>query len=765
MNTELNQSHSPVLDAAMAFLAAGCSVVPAAMNGTKSPLGSWKQFQSERATAAQISQWFSNRETGIGIVTGAVSGNLEMLELEGRAVASGLLAEVREIAVNSGLAHIWDVIANGYVEQTPSGGIHFLYRIADESVPGNTKLARRPGENGAVDVLAETRGEGGFVVVAPSHGSVHPSGAPWVMLRGTAATIPTLSWEEREALHACFKALDAMPTAETVIEAISPKSEHQGLTPGDDYNARASWDEILLPLGWRKVFSSGGVIYWRRPGKNEGISATTGRNDGDNLYVFTTSTVFDAEKPYSKWAALTHLEFGGDFKASARHLRTMGYGAISAVPDITPAPLGLKGERFEDWQNSTNANNSSDEATIVPSQDSSPKSREEVEFEYQLQQARIRARVKQALEEEESAPEIDESVYEDSSWKPVDFTPFLDGTHQEVKPELMARSDGQFLLYAGKVHSFYGESESGKSWVAQYAAAEQLKLDKKVIYIDFESDPADLHKRLTLLGVERYQISKNWVYLKPESARDIYDPYWKALLEPGASLVVIDGVTEALTMWGGETKDNDSITKWMREFPRKIASESGAAVVQIDHVTKNSETRGRFAIGGQAKLATVDGAAYLIEPIEVLAPGKVGSLTMRVTKDRPGQVRSISGFYRKSDRTQEASLITVDSSGSSVKFKVERPLQEDELTKHRDDSLAKAIMEFVAKNPGTSKSAITGGVTGNNGAIAERIWRLEQEGHLANSGSQTRPKIEITSVGADEFGLVFQPSMGQAVGE
>lgn len=759
MNAELNTSHSPVLEAALAFSSAGCSVVPAAMNGSKAPIGSWKQYQSERATSTQISQWFSNGETGIGIITGAVSGNLEMVELEGRAVASGLLAEVREIAVNSGLAHIWDVIANGYVEQTPSGGIHFLYRIADEKVPGNTKLARRPGENGAVDVLAETRGEGGFVVVAPSHGAVHPSGAAWVMLRGTPASIPMLSWEEREALHACFKALDAMPSPSTVIEAISPKSDATGLTPGDDYNARASWDDILLPLGWRKVFSAGGVIYWRRPGKDVGVSATTGRNDGDNLYVFTTSTVFDAEKPYSKWAALTHLEFGGDFKASARHLRTMGYGAISAVVDHEHVRNSGEFLTHDQWQNSSTP------GVATPQDEVTSKSREEVEFEYQLQQARIRARVKQALEEEESEPEIDESVYEDSSWKPVDFTPFLDGTHQEVKPELMARSDGQFLLYAGKVHSFYGESESGKSWVAQYAAAEQLKLDKKVIYIDFESDPADLHKRLTLLGVERYQISKNWVYLKPESARDIYDPYWKALLAPGAALVVIDGVTEALTMWGGETKDNDSITKWMREFPRKIASESGAAVVQIDHVTKNSETRGRFAIGGQAKLATVDGAAYLIEPIEVLAPGKVGSLTMRVTKDRPGFVRSISGFYRKSDRTQEASLITVDSSGSSVKFKVERPLQEEELTKHRDDSLAKSIMEFVAKNPGTSKSAITGGVTGNNGAIAERIWRLEQEGHLVNEGTQTRPKITMTSVGADDFGLPFQSPMSEAVGE
>lgn len=748
---------SPVLDAALAFAKAGCSVVPAAMNGSKAPIGTWKKYQSHTANEAQIRQWFTPLQTGLGVITGTVSGNLEMIEMEGRAVAENLHVEVKEIAYNSGLQEIWDAIATGYMEKTPSGGIHILYRIADADVPGNTKLARRPGENGGVDVLAETRGEGGFVVVAPSHGQVHPSGGAWELWRGGPATIPTLTWEQRCAIIACFKALDAMPTASTAIDAISPREQSQGVSPGDDFNDRASWDEILLPLGWSKVFVSGVTTYWRRPGKSVGISATTGRNDGDNLYVFTTSTTFEAERPYSKWAAYTHIHFHGDFKASARHLRTMGYGSIAVVQEQGQMPTQAPTEVSAISTDSGNADLSQEPEQV--------RSREEIEFEYQLQQARIRQKVKQVLEQESGVPDFDESHFADSSWKPVDFAPFINGTHDPIKPSLLKRADGQFLLYPGKVHSFYGESESGKSWVAQYVAAQELIAKRKVIYIDFESDAFDLYKRLLLLGVSNEEISSHWTYIKPESARNIFDPYWRAILEPGTSLVVIDGVTEALTMWGGETKDNDSITRWMRDFPRKIAGESGAAVVQIDHVTKNAETRGRFAIGGQAKLATVDGAAYLIEPLEAVAPGRVGQLTMRVTKDRPGYIRSISGFYRKSDRTQEATCITIDSvNPSAINFTLSKPLEEEEIVQQREDRLSAEIMSFIAANPMCSKNMVTKAVTGAAATIGERINQLLNEGKLQDLSDNNRPRLYLTEIGAEDFNLIYQPPVIGDVG-
>jgi putative DNA primase/helicase len=182
---------SDILLRALEFANQGISVVPVATDGSKRPgLDSWKQYQERRPTTEELMRWFQSAE-GVGVICGKVSGNLEMLELEGEQLPTRYILTLKEMANNAGLGDVWDRINNGYVEMTPSGGIHWLYRI-EGIVPGNTKLARRPGENGNIDVLAETRGEGGFVIVAPSNGTCHPSGGAWKMLVGGANSIPTL---------------------------------------------------------------------------------------------------------------------------------------------------------------------------------------------------------------------------------------------------------------------------------------------------------------------------------------------------------------------------------------------------------------------------------------------------------------------------------------------------------------------------------------------------------------------------------------------
>ena len=101
------------------------------------------------------------------------------------------------------------------------------------------------------------------------------------------------------------------------------------LRPGDDYNDRTTWDELLIPAGWTFLGERRGTTYWRRPGKVDGISATTGYGDGDYdcLYVFSTSTTFEAETAYSKFGAYAHLHHGGDYTAAARQLAADGYGS------------------------------------------------------------------------------------------------------------------------------------------------------------------------------------------------------------------------------------------------------------------------------------------------------------------------------------------------------------------------------------------------------------------------------------------------------
>lgn len=350
-----------ILDAALDLAARGCSVLPVRPDGTKAPAKDWKAYQVNPPTPEELRTWFTGAAyDGLGVITGRVSGNLEMFEVEGR--ATDLVTELAQLLADNGFGDLWARLCQGYLEQSPSGGLHWLYRV-DGPARGNTKIARRPSTDEELEahqaserakanatmtgdilaqrldriasltreqvpqVLIETRGEGGFTVTAPSAGRSHPTGRPWTILVGNVDTIPTITVDERDALYAIANMLDQMPVVVEPERGLA--SVGSAIRPGDDFNARATWDDILTPHGWVRAKHFGGNCWgWVRPGKaaRDGISATTGRNDGDNLYVFSTSTEFATEKAYSKFAAYALLEHGSDYGAAAKALRGKGYG-------------------------------------------------------------------------------------------------------------------------------------------------------------------------------------------------------------------------------------------------------------------------------------------------------------------------------------------------------------------------------------------------------------------------------------------------------
>ena len=232
-------------------------------------------------------------------------------------------------------------------------------------------------------------------------------------------------------------------------------------------------------------------------------------------------------------------------------------------------------------------------------------------------------------------------------------------------PTLLARTDGVCLLYPGLIHSLHGESESGKSLVAQYLEAQQIMAGNDVLFIDFECDAATVVERLLMFGATPEAIREHFHYIRPEvDPRSLIElPAWHAMLARSYVLAVIDGVTDSLGVFGYSTKDNDEVAAWMRVLPKNIATRTGAAVAVIDHVTKDNDSRGRFAIGAQAKMSGLTGAGYTVEVTEPLGRGLRGVIVLRVGKDRPGHVRGESGPMRNSDRTQEAARVVVDSTG------------------------------------------------------------------------------------------------------
>ena len=322
----VNEKTVAIVEVAQRATADGIAVVPVREDGSKRPdLVSWREYQTRLPTREELREWFAAYErTGVGWITGAVSGGLECIDFDSREA----FEEYRALAEALNLEPVLRVLA-AYHEYTPKGAHLYLRSDACE---GNQKLARA--EDGAVRI--ETRGEGGFVVVAPSHGGVHPSGEPYTAPNPfEQSTIAVLTADEREAVLSLARSLDKGTRAS--VEAATPANPAragESTRPGDLFVARASWAQVLEPAGWRLIHRRGGEEYWRRPhAKTDGIDATTNYADSGLLYVFSTSGVpFEPERGYNLFSAYALLNHGGDYQAAARDLASQGYSE-----DVEPA--------------------------------------------------------------------------------------------------------------------------------------------------------------------------------------------------------------------------------------------------------------------------------------------------------------------------------------------------------------------------------------------------------------------------------------------
>ncbi len=227
-----------------------------------------------------------------------------------------------------------------------------------------------------------------------------------------------------------------------------------------------------------------------------------------------------------------------------------------------------------------------------------------------------------------------------SSWAAVDLAPIVAGTAGSDEPVMLRRDDGISCLYDSKVHFIAGESETGKTWFALLAAKQELLAGHHVAFFDFEDNERTLVQRLRDMVIPDDVIVERFHYVRPDAPLDDagLDDLCMMFAVARPTLAIIDGVTEAMVLHGYELKDNTDIARWLARVPKRLAN-WGTAVLQIDHVAKDREGRGRFAIGGQHKLAGIDGAAYTIEVVKPFGRGMSGVARVYVAKDRPGWIR------------------------------------------------------------------------------------------------------------------------------
>jgi hypothetical protein len=287
------------------------------------------------------------------------------------------------------------------------------------------------------------------------------------------------------------------------------------------------------------------------------------------------------------------------------------------------------------------------------------------------------------------------------------------------------------LLYPGKIHTFAGESESLKTWLLLVAAAQEINAGNHVLWLDFEDDERTAVDRLKALGVPGEDILDKFHYGRPEEPPDEWFAGWDlpALLTPMPTLVVIDGVTEVMTLLGYDPdRGNADVARFLGRLPRPVA-DAGPAVALLDNVSKSRETRGRYALGAVHKLNAVNGAAYTLQLKQEFGHDRMGKARIVIAKDRPGRVREHCPGKTAGD-------LVLDSKPDGSVFAnlyppegADRPRDEPP-TLFRPTVLMERIWDYAEANPGLSGNALETGVKGGN--PAKRLARelLVNEGHL-----------------------------------
>lgn len=553
--------------------------------------------------------------------------------------------------------------------RTGSGGRHLWFTTDVEIRNSAGRLANTV--TGEAYPALDVRGEGGYVVAPPT---VHPDGGTyeWVRSPFDHPVAPAPLW-----------LVEVMVAAQRVHDAPREPVDHSGDRPGDVFARSVTWGELLEPLGWTYAGRGhSGEDQWVRPGKTarEGISATTNYRGSDTLKVFTSNAPpLVADETYSKLGFLAAVRHGGDIAAAVTALREAGCGGMT-TKEAQAHVSGLL-----------------DPATAP-----------------------------------QAAPEAPDA----DGWhiaSPEDIAAALDATSEPEMPTVLRRPDGRGLLYAGRVHSLSGEPSSGKTWVAFLAAREVMAEGGHVLHLDWEDNLRTATGRLAALGCDPAVIAERFHYVTPgAAARGGSLPANVVELARRCRLAIVDSVGEAMADVAVKQNDDDAVATWGRRVPRVLA-EAGCTVLDIDHVTKDTEGRGRWAIGSQRKMAAIDGAAYTAQVIEPFSREKAGRIKLICAKDR-------HGTYANFENVGE---VTISPNGDRVDVALVGRSDVDEGGRWRPTHLMERVSRFIEEAPdGCSKRSICDGVEGRHQHIRKAIECLIEDGFAELVTSPTgRPTV------------------------
>lgn len=212
---------------------AGLQVVPAhypmrTASDKRPSLSGWKEFQTTSVPESTFNSWFPDNKPNMGVITGAISGNLIVIDIDD--YRSGLGAEWWQSITNDFEPETW-------CQTTGGGGRQYFFRAPEGYV---TPTGKTP--------IADIRGEGGFAMLPPSK---HYSGKEYAWQPHRSPWDIPLADITPDMLAAITELLDHYGRSglTRTSERVPSASEHDAfgnLVDGrEDHMTRVVWGAIL----------------------------------------------------------------------------------------------------------------------------------------------------------------------------------------------------------------------------------------------------------------------------------------------------------------------------------------------------------------------------------------------------------------------------------------------------------------------------------------------------------------------------------------
>lgn len=322
------------------------------------------------------------------------------------------------------------------------------------------------------------------------------------------------------------------------------------------------------------------------------------------------------------------------------------------------------------------------------------------------------------------------------------------------------------LLYIGKRHVLSGPPEAAKTLLALVHGLEQMRAGLgPFAFLDFEGDPASVRLLLGELGASHEEIGAVH-YVQPEGPPELGDI--DGIEAAGVTLVIIDAAAGAYAVTNLDDNKRLDAERFASTWVRPLW-ERGLTTLLIDHVVKNGDSRGGWAIGSERKLGQAD--VHLgLTAVTALSRGGEGLIRVATHKDRPGHLRRpvAAEVELRSDPVTHAITWTIRPASASADSDEWKPT-----------ALMNYVCDYLSKHPeGASRNEIEKNVRGKSNrykrqALDELITLGKVVESLGPRGAKiaklaTSPDLAPTSPGevASDLAHLARPLQGgEARGE